>query len=74
MILIERKEQLIKQVEPIVEENNKDINPQNYDMVLHIKPSKLSKIKTENIDTQRCIVVPINDDEQATINGIEDLI
>jgi len=62
------------EVEPIVEENNKDINPQNYDVVLHVKPSKLSKIKTEIIDGQRCIVVPINDDEHATINGIEDLI
>lgn len=61
-------------VEAIVEENNKDINPQNFDVVLHVNPSKLSKIKTEIIDGQRCIVVPIDDDEQATINGIEDLI
>jgi hypothetical protein len=30
-------------------------------------------IKTEVIDGQRCIVVPMNDDEQATINGIKDL-
>ena len=67
-------DEIIDEVEAIVEENNKDTNPQNFDVVLHVNPSKLSKIKTEIIDGQRCIVVPIDDDEQATINGIEDLI
>jgi hypothetical protein len=67
------------EVEPIIDENiedteNIDDNSQrNYDVVLHVKPSILSKIKTEIIDGQRCIVVPINEDEQATINGIEEL-
>ena len=60
--------------ETIVEENNEENNPQNYDVVLHVKPSKLSAIKTEIIDGQRCIIVPLSDDEQATINGIEDMI
>lgn len=44
------------------------------DVVLHVKPSKLSSIKTEVIDGQRCILVPIDDDEQAMINGQNDLI
>ncbi len=60
--------------ETIVEENNEENNPQNYDVVLHVKPSKLSAIKTEIIDGQRCIIVPLSDDEQATINGIEDML
>lgn len=46
----------------------------DYDVVLHVKPDKLHTIKTEMINGQKCIVVPINDDEQATINGIEDLV
>ncbi len=50
-------------------ENQAEDTPQDYDVVLHVKPDKLSKIKTEVINGQRCIVVPINDDEQATING-----
>jgi len=45
-----------------------------YDVVLHVKPEKLHTIKTELINGQRCIVVPINDDEQATINGIEEML
>ena len=46
----------------------------NYDVVLHVKPTKLSKIKTELINGQRCIVVPIEDDELATVNGMKDWI
>lgn len=53
----------------IVDANNV---PPNYDVVLHVKPSKLKDIKTEVIDGQRCIVVPMDDDELATINGISD--
>jgi len=45
-----------------------------YDVVLQVKPEKLHTIKTELINGQRCIVVPIDDDEQATINGIDDLL
>ena len=41
----------------------------HYDVVLHVNPEKLSKIKTELINGQRCILVPINEDEQAKING-----
>ncbi len=57
-----------------LEEEIENTTSINYDVVLHVNPSKLSKIKTEIINGQKCIVVPINDDEQATINGREDLI
>lgn len=43
------------------------------DVVLNVKPYKLAMIKAEVIDGQRCIVVPMNDDEQVTINGRKDL-
>ncbi|SHJ50143.1 protein of unknown function [Dethiosulfatibacter aminovorans DSM 17477] len=42
-------------------------------VVLHVKPDKLPMIKTELINGQRCIVVPMDDDEQATINGMKDM-
>ncbi|MBN2899253.1 MAG: DUF4317 domain-containing protein [Clostridia bacterium] len=45
-----------------------------YDVILQVKPEKLHTIKTEMINGQRCIIVPIDDNEQATINGIEDLL
>ena len=57
----------------VVEDPEEEIQ-ESFDVVLHVNPSKLSKIKTEIIDGQRCIVVPIDENEQAKINGIEDLI
>lgn len=44
---------------------------ENYAVILHVKPDKLPKIKTELINGQRCIIIPINDNEQTTINGIK---
>jgi hypothetical protein len=51
-----------------------DDQEKDYDVVLHVKPEKLNTIKTEIIDGQRCIVVPIGEDDQATVNGIEDFL
>lgn len=45
-----------------------------YDVVLKVKPEKVSQIKSEIIDGQKCIIIPINEDEQTTVNGLEDLI
>lgn len=61
-------------LEEAVEDNDETANSHDFDVVLHVSPDKLSKIKTEVINGQRCILVPIDDDEQATINGIEDMI
>ncbi|MBP1888468.1 hypothetical protein J2Z53_000047 [Clostridium moniliforme] len=45
-----------------------------YDVVLQVKPEKVPQIKSQVIDGQKCIVIPINDDEQAKVNGLDDLI
>ncbi|MGL5649311.1 MAG: DUF4317 family protein [Clostridium sp.] len=46
----------------------------SYDVVLHVKPEKLPQIKSEIIDGQKCIIIPINENEQTTVNGKDDLI
>ncbi|WBW97730.1 DUF4317 domain-containing protein [Oceanirhabdus sp. W0125-5] len=46
----------------------------NYDVVLQVNPEKIPKIKAQMIDGQKCIVIPIDEDEQATVNGMDDLI
>ncbi|AIY84046.1 Uncharacterised protein [Clostridium baratii] len=62
-----------------LEEDN-DINTEDnevnydYDVILQVKPEKISQIKSEVIDGQKCIVIPINEDEQAKVNGLDDLI
>ncbi|WP_300386529.1 DUF4317 domain-containing protein [Clostridium sp.] len=47
---------------------------QNYDVILQVKPEKISQIKSQIIDGQKCIVIPINENEQTTVNGLDDLI
>jgi hypothetical protein len=46
----------------------------DYDVILQVKPEKIPQIKSQIIDGQKCIVIPINENEQATVNGLEDLI
>ncbi|MCY6372593.1 DUF4317 domain-containing protein [Clostridium ganghwense] len=53
--------------------SSEDDNP-NYDVILQVKPEKIHKIKAQMIDGQKCIVIPINENEQATVNGMDDLI
>ncbi len=55
-------------------EDNTTINSDEYDIVLQVKPEKIPEIKSQIIDGQKCIVIPINDDEQTTVNGLDDLI
>lgn len=84
-----KEAELIKQVEDLSQKletvtgNSDDMTPDkdsdaedqsNYDVVLHVKPEKVPEIKTELINGRRCIVVPMNDDEQVTINGRKDLV
>jgi hypothetical protein len=45
-----------------------------YDVILQVKPEKIPQIKSQIIDGQKCIVIPINDNEQTTVNGQDDLI
>ena len=46
----------------------------HYDVILKVKPEKVPQIKSQIIDGQRCIIIPINENEQTTVNGLEDLI
>lgn len=41
-----------------------------YDVVLRVKPEKASQITSKTIDGQKCLVIPMKDDEHATINGV----
>lgn len=45
-----------------------------YDVILQVKPEKIPQIKSQIINGQKCIVIPINDNEQTTVNGLDDLI
>lgn len=65
--LEERTVQLKEKEEEI---ENYMAETRNYDVVLHVKPEKASKIHSSVIDGKKCIVIPMEDNEQATINGV----
>lgn len=49
-----------------------NINPEaDYDIVLKVKPQKVPQIKSQIIDGQKCIIIPIDDNEQANVNGVD---
>jgi Ni,Fe-hydrogenase maturation factor len=55
-------------------ETAQDTPDSEYDIVLHVNPEKIPYIKSRVIDGQKCIVIPVNDEEQATVNGKTGLI
>jgi len=58
---------------PVAYSEDNNVTP-DYDVILQVKPEKVSQIKYQIINGQKCIVIPINDNEQTTVNGIDNLI
>ncbi len=55
--------------------NSEDNNTtSHYDIILQVKPEKIPEIKSQIIDGQKCIVIPVNDNEQTTVNGLDHII
>ncbi|WP_040327397.1 DUF4317 domain-containing protein [Clostridium ihumii] len=49
-------------------------NESNYDIILQVKPEKVPQIKSQIIDGEKCIVIPMKETEQATVNGLDNLL
>lgn len=41
-----------------------------YDVILRVKPEKVPQIKSQMIDGQKCLVIPMDENEHAAVNGI----
>ena len=65
--LAERTSQLIEKQEEI---DNYIAETKTDDVVLRVKPEKASQIKSQVINGQKCLVIPMGEDEHATINGV----
>ena len=75
-LLQTRLEEVKQEVAADNDEENVNLEESNpeYDVILQVKPEKVPQIKSEIIDGQKCIIIPINENEQATVNGVDDLI
>ena len=65
--LKERTNQLVEKQEEI---DNYIAETKTYDVVLRVKPEKAAQIQSKVIDGQKCLVIPMKEDEHATINGV----
>lgn len=43
---------------------------QSYDVILRVKPDKVSKIHTDTLNGERCVVIPLSEGEYINLNGI----
>ena len=65
--LEERTSQLLEKQEEI---DNYVAETKTYDVVLRVKPEKASQITSQIINGEMGLIIPIKDDEHATINGV----
>lgn len=74
--LDKRKEELKDDSEnnDLDEQSIEDNNITDYDIILNVKPQKVSEIKSEIINGQKCIVIPVKENEQAKVNGVDTIL
>lgn len=51
-----------------------DSSSNNYDVILRVKPQKMQQITSQIIDGKKCIIIPMEDDEHANVNGVTNLL
>ena len=46
-------------------------NNLDYDIIVKVKPEKIPQIKSQIIDGKKCIIIPVDENEQTNVNGID---
>ncbi|MBQ2924499.1 MAG: DUF4317 family protein, partial [Anaerotignum sp.] len=54
-----------------LEEKENPVEASEKEIILTVSPEKLPVIKTEVINGKKCIIIPLEEDEKAMINGSE---
>lgn len=52
------------------DDDETDDGIKTYDVILRVKPEKVSQIKSQMIDGQKCLVIPMDENEHAAVNGV----
>ncbi len=73
-VIAERNQELESRVAELAEKqeeiDNYKAETRNYDVVLHVKPEKAGQVHSAIVDGKKCIVIPMKEDELATLNGV----
>lgn len=74
---IQKEKELVAQVEVLQQqlkekqvEEEAEAEVKTYDVVLRVKPEKVNQIKSEVVNGQKCLVIPMSEDEHANVNGV----
>lgn len=51
-------------------EKDETLSDTEYDVLLRVKPEKAALIKSEMIDGQKCLIIPVGENEQVNLNGV----
>lgn len=62
--------QLRLQVQSLQKELEEKTYPDSFDVMLRVNPEKTPYIKSEIIDGQKCLIIPIEENEQINLNGV----
>ncbi len=78
---IKEKKELVKEVATLkkqLEEKTREAEEaisgndiKTYDVVVRVKPEKASQIRSQIIDNKKCLVIPMDDDENVNVNGVK---
>lgn len=74
--LIGQVENLKQQLEetrslPVTDGEEDDVpEVKTYDVILRVKPEKVGQIHSQVINGQKCLVIPMGEDEHAAVNGV----
>lgn len=72
-----REMELFEQVQMLQEQLEVSKSSQleeDYDIVLKVKPEKVNQISRDYINGKKCIIIPVEEDEQTYVNGMTDII
>lgn len=53
----------------VASESNDNDEINNYDVIVKVNPEKVPQITSQIIDGKKCIVIPVDENEQANVNG-----
>lgn len=65
----ELKQQVARHTVPDEEDDSFD-GIKTYDVILRVKPEKVPQIKSQTIDGRKCLVIPLDENEHAAVNGV----
>ena len=80
--LVEQIQELQEKLEETTKATSSSLSPDNirnqteesldanYDVVLQVKPEKINQIKSQIINGKKCIIIPMDENEHANVNGV----